>query len=134
MDRGITAMRKKTNVGTFGLGVLQVTLMADPDLEGGNYEMRPSPAITVGFKDNRWPEVLGILLHESFEMAHMVRGHKFRSIPTSSFDSADVKFVFDHSEHSRACADVGYFIDDAIPKLAEVYKKHQDDNSKNHKR
>ena len=120
------ALPKKTNipVGTFRLGNLDFALEALPDAEGGNYETRPLQLICVGFKHNDWQEVVGVLLHEAMEIAHTMARCKYRTVPISNYDSADCKFIFDHAEFGRACADVGCFMAEALPALAKVYKKY----------
>lgn len=116
--------KNKITIGTYGLGCLAVKVEAVLDSEGGSYFMRQQPTIQVGFKDNNLGEVVGILLHEALEMYHMVKGHKYRAVPVSSFDSADVTFMFNHSEHSRACADVGTFVCEVIGPLGKAFNKN----------
>jgi hypothetical protein len=111
-------------IGTFRLGSVRVRLDADPMLEGGEFNSMEA-SITVGFNQNSWSEVVGILLHEALEMSLMRRGHKYRAVPVSTYDSADCEFRFDHSQFGRACADVGAFMAEASPELFKVYHKLQ---------
>ena len=111
-------------IGTFRLGSVRVRLDADPMLEGGEFNSMEA-TIKVGFSQNNWGEVVGILLHEALEFNLMLRGHKFRAVPMSSYDSADCEFRFNHSEFGRACADAGSFMAEASPELFKVYHKLQ---------
>ncbi len=111
------------NVGTFRLGNMAVSVVADPSLEGGSYTAMPSPVITVGFNQNSWQEAVGVLLHEALEYSYMIRGHKFRSVPMSGYDSADCTFWVNHAEFGRSCMDVGCFMAEALPALHKAYMK-----------
>ena len=109
--------------GTFRLGNVMVRVEAVPDMEGGDFNAMPSPCLRIGLKHNSWQDITGILLHEAMEFAHMMRGHKYRSVPVSNYDSADCTFLFDHAQFGRACSDVGGFMADALPELARIYNK-----------
>ena len=122
-------MRKNNNtkpitIGTFRLGSVRVSLDADPMLEGGEFNLMEA-RITVGFSQNSWSEVVGILLHEALEFNLMLRGCKYRSIPIVNYDTADTTFLMDHSRFGRSCSDVGTFLSNALPALAKEFDKNQ---------
>ena len=112
---------KNNLVGTFRLGNINVRLLANPSSEGGSFTTMPEPCIIIGLDQNDWQGIVGVLLHEAFEFAHMMNGHKFRQVPMSNYDSADATFMFDHAKFGRVCADVGCFVADAMPELHNVY-------------
>lgn len=115
---------KTIKIGTYALGCLEVKLDADLGVEGGYFNLRPSPHVVVGLKYHPWHEVVAILLHEAFEISMVIHGHKQRRVPIVNFDTGDCTFIFNHPDFARVCAEAGAFMADSLPDLADVYNKN----------
>lgn len=108
----------KTNLGKHRLSDSFVTLIVDSSSGGGEFNLTPSdksgPVMIIGIQEGL-EHTIGVLLHESMEIALCHYCLRFNHTGKWNQDSADCLFVMNH--------DVGEFMLHAQPLVEKAWRK-----------
>lgn len=121
-------------LGAFQLGPQSVDVVLMPNMSGGEFYFIPEegrlPRIKIGLDYANWYEVVDVVVHEALEYLLTLNNHRF--VPSGKFnaDHANYQFMFDHVQLTTACAQLGVFLANALPKIAEEFNKHIKSRSK----
>lgn len=115
-------------IGRYELGIRTVELVCK-DAAGGEFYMHHKPSglarIVVGFGERSWGAVVGILLHEAYELAAADHGCRFNPAPDYSWDAANYSFAMTHQQFAEITARVGIFMSDCLPALSSAYNRRK---------
>lgn len=118
---------KSVLVGIHRLGSIPVRLYATDRVDGAEFETEPEdgggPVIRIGCRGHTWTAIVGMLIHESFEMAAALRYARFTRTADVSLDSNGYYFFFDHLTYSEICVCAGEFVAKAQSPFAKAFKK-----------
>lgn len=111
-------------VGKYKMGPHAIEVFAVPGADG-SAEI-PSNRLTIlpmriGM-DQSWAGVVGVLLHEAFEIGMVMKDLSFWCVSDYSESGANYHFMLDHAQFSDLCGRAGTFISAVLPDLAKVHK------------
>lgn len=116
-------------IGEYDLGIRMVVVTADPSISGGSFNCVSSDhgkaEIVVGFKCDKWQDVISIFMHEALEMAYSDLAVRFKPCPDFAGATDGYVFMMDHNRFSEAVARVGWMTASVFRDLADAYRKHQ---------
>jgi hypothetical protein len=118
---------KQIIVGVYPCGLDEIQLVLR-DGTGGEFYFSPEkahiPRIKVGADyGSDWRSVVGVLLHEIFEM-QMTRSHcRLEPAPDYGRDHASYMFLMTHPMFSDVCARSGEFMSACLPDLATAWNQ-----------
>jgi len=117
---------KKQIIGIYEIGYERVQVVFRAGL-GGEFYLCPRdgkiPRIVIGADQDRWSEVVTVLLHEAMEMIILRVGGRYKPTNRIMSDHGCYLFCFDHDQFSDACARVGEFMASALPEVGTAWKK-----------
>lgn len=125
-------MKKKfadeIHIGKHQLGWREIDLYVQPYSSGGSFQAVPGDGrdaiMKIGMDHDCWPEVMEVILHEAHEFNLCDLGVGYRPQNVYSGNCSDgVFFMYNHNQHTEACARTAYFLANTIPLLASWYKK-----------
>ena len=122
-------MSKCIVVGTFPLGHENTILYGNLDSSGGYFNLMPKsngqPQVFVGFRNDKWPEIVSVLLHETMEVLMLRAGVAYHPIGCLSESCQDRVFTFSHVQFDEMCEKQAFFLAQALPQLHKYWKEQQ---------
>lgn len=112
-------------VGTYFLGHENVRVALRPGT-GGEFFFCPkdkgSALIMVGHDQDRWHQIVAVLLHEAIEFKLARQGNRFDPAPITTTSHASYVFMMTHEQMEDMASAVGLFLTDVLPDLAKAWK------------
>ena len=113
-------------VGTYYLGHENVRVALRPDT-GGEFFMSPKDKgcalMMIGQDQDRWHQIVGVLLHEAMEFGFARHALRFDPAPCTTTSHASYVFMMDHEQFEAVASSVGPFMADCLPDLEKAWKK-----------
>lgn len=123
--------RQGIKVGSWCFIAGYVELRYDNALEGGCFYSWPSdegtPYIVVGgfLGIGSWQKVVGVLLHEIFEMGMVLKGRRFSPSPELADSHSNYLFSMDHPQFEEIAYECGDYMANSMPALGKVWVKER---------
>lgn len=123
----MVAVSDEVKIGVYRLGWRFIELWVDPTWLGGRVITGPAPESTItrmiiGLNDH-WKGVVGVLTHESVEIAAWDMGTQYRKSGEYSETTNGYYFMFDHQQFTEIADRAGYFMAQVLPDLSTAYRK-----------
>ena len=117
---------KQTVVGIYEIGYEEVEVVFR-DGQGGEFYVYPEKGhcarMKIGADQERWDELVAVLLHEAFELVADRLKCRYRAFNDISRDTGAFTFMFSHSDFSDICAKSAEFMARAMPDASAAWKK-----------
>lgn len=112
-------------IGNYEIGYEYVQLVLRDGVGAEFYRLSEDitiPTIVVGADDDKWREIVALLLHESFEFVADRLGCRYYPTNDIANNGAAHSFLLDHQQFSDCCAKVADFVAVALPDLQKAWK------------
>ena len=112
-------------VGTYFLGHENVRVALRVGNGGELYfcpKDKGSAIIIVGQDQDRWHQIVAVLLHEAIEFKLARQGNRFDPSPITTTSHASYVFMMTHEQMEDMASSVGPFLADCLPDLAKAWK------------
>ena len=105
-----------------------IRLYGVPESDDGAVYIVPkdkgTPQVEIGFNGD-WCEVLGTLLHETYELMLIDVNTRWKQDPAYSESAAQFLFVASHEQLGEIHERVGFFLAAAVPDIQLAHRKYE---------
>jgi len=116
-------------VGTYFLGYENVRVALRSGTGGEFYfttKDKGCALIMIGQEQDKWHQIVSVLLHEAIEFKLARQGNRFDPSPITTNSHASYVFMMTHEQMEDMASSVGVFLANVLPDLAKswnAYKK-----------
>src|SRR5574343_693551 len=112
-------------LGSYNLNRQGINVYVCLDDAGSSFTLNPGkgklPEIELGLDCDDWYQILGALLHESFEYLMTTHNHRYSLSNVYDYNHGRYVFNFNHMEFQEICTLQAWFLQGVIPDLKRVY-------------